>query len=193
MGPELLPSSPVAARRWALTHSIPLRRALGNDNPAGKHHNGPKKDEKLSPGMCGWVAEGCWRQTRSWGLHYVPWTRARSSHLTRLAGKPQHNKAACWNEVVVVQLQLNTTQSQVHGGQAPCTDPWTQPWWLHCASVLVLLLEKVLHHTRISASAFWGFLESSPLGKLLAVVWALDYALGPNMQVCHMGNSHWME
>lgn len=45
----------------------------------------------------------------------------------------------------------------------------------------------------IMAEIFWDFLESSPLAKLLSMGWDLDCSLVPNMQVCHIGNSHRME
>lgn len=59
-------------------------------------------------------SRGCWRQTRTWGLCYIPWPRACSSRL------PAH--AGMWH-----LWHLDTS----HRGQAQCTDPWAQPWHQH--------------------------------------------------------------
>lgn len=162
--PELLPSS------WVTSWGFTAQRARTTTVP---------RSAKNAPTGVWKGGRGCWRQTRPRGL------------LHSLAQSPFQPYIPCRNEVVV-QWHLNTSTGRSTGVSAQTPEPSLGSCTIP-PSLLVLPLQKVLHHARSSASAFCGCIESSPLAKLLVVVWALDYSLGPNMQVCHIGNSHRIE
>lgn len=98
----------------------------------------------------------CWKQTRTWGLCYIPWLRASSSCLSPLAGT-QCLCSDTWTRHTGVKLSAQTPEPTLGSSIIP-------------PPRMVLLLQKVLHHARSSASAFCGCTGISPLAELLAMV-----------------------
>lgn len=124
----------------------------------------PPSQEEFSAPTAVWKgSRGCWRQSRTWCLCHIP--RACPSRLTPLAVRERFSDT--WAHHTGLKLRAQTPEPSPGSSSPPST--------------VLLLLQQVLHHARSSASAFCGCAEISPLAKLLVVVWALDYSLGPNI------------